>query len=132
MCDLLLRQYDSDARQLSVQSELESTTLEAVMVRENLTDLQRGLSRLIETVEHLTPQCTPAFRSERNKIRFLRSAVLLQPWAKPAISQITVANYDFHQFATALHEGLTLAIETKEHTGALQRTTLMHRQAALS
>ena len=96
MCDLLLRQYESDARQLSIQSELESTALEAVMVRENLTDLRRGLSRLIEIVEHLTPQCTPAFQLERNKISFLRSAVLLQPWAKPDISQVTVANYDFH------------------------------------
>lgn len=115
-----------------MKSELEVTTIEGVMVREHLTDYRRGLSRLVEIVEHLTPHSPLAFCLKRNKRSFLRSAVLLQPWAMQSISQMNVASYDFHLFATALHEGLKLAIETKEHTVSPHPTPRMHYEAALS
>jgi len=120
MCTLLVRHYDSDARQLAAQSDLESTNIETFMRLNNFSNLRTGLEQLVEKIEGITPQCPPAFRSQEHKLRFLRNAVKFQPWAKQAIAQMTTARYGFNSFVTALYECLTLAVETKDHSGSIQ------------
>ena len=72
----MIHEYDSDARRLAVQSELEMMTLSRVMLNHDITDEGDALNKIVYRINILTPQCPPEFRSESNKIRFLRSAVL--------------------------------------------------------
>ena len=108
---MMLTEYDNDARQLAAQSELENITLRKVMKEEEITDLGRGLKRLIDRIVKLNPQCPQEFRTEKNRIRYLRSAVMKESWADNAISHITTGKYTFNRFVTALREQLQLARE---------------------
>lgn len=128
LCKMVVEHYDSDARQLSVQAQLETMTLDSFMLQNEITDLTTGLDKIVEHIEILTPQCPFAFRNEPNKLRFLRSAVKNQSWALQSIGQITAAKYSFNDFVTALHEGLTLAVETGTHSGTLRNTPLLQHQ----
>lgn len=82
-----------------------------MLVQENLMNLRSSLSRLVENFEYLTAQFPSVLLQD--KTRVLRCVVPLQPWADQALAQMTVADYNFHQFVTALYEGLTLPIWTR-------------------
>ena len=110
---VMIDEYDSDARRLAVQSELEMLTLHRLMVEKGISDEGVGLSKLVERINVLTPQCPPNFRSESNKIRYLRSAVLDRDWAQTPVSNITTAQYSFNSLVTALREQLQLQAEKK-------------------
>jgi len=110
---VMVKEFDSDARQLAVHSELDRITLERVMAEAEITDTDSGLTALVEKINILTPQCPPNFRSEDNKTRFLRNAFLRHGWAEPAISQITTARFTYNAFVTALREQLQLSEEKK-------------------
>ena len=73
-----------------------------------------GLDKLVDFIEDLTPTCPPAFRSDHNKIDFLRRAVPPFPWAKQPIKQIASAQYKFDDFVLALREAINLDIQLKE------------------
>lgn len=75
LVNVILTEYDSDARQLEAQSELELLTLDNIMEEDSVTTVNVGLDRLVTPVNQLT--------------RYLRSAVMNQKWAEPALSQIT-------------------------------------------
>ncbi len=83
------------------------------MVTRSLTTESEGLTKLVEHIERLVPQCPPGFRSNENKIRFLRKAVLGFDWALVPIRNIVSHRYKFNAFVTALHESLQLATELK-------------------
>ena len=70
------REYNSDSRQLQVQSTLEGLRLNTFISIHSLTSESEGLNKMVEYIERLAPQCPPGFHSDENKIRFLRSAVL--------------------------------------------------------
>ena len=112
--DLMKREYDSDSRQLQIQSTLECLNLDAFMSVRSLTTHSDGLTKLVEHHELLTPQCPPGFRSDENKIRFLRKAFLSCEWALAPIRNIVSHRYKFHSFVTALHESLELTNELKD------------------
>jgi len=114
LASVMVEEYDSDARQLAVHSELDRITLARVMSDNDIADLDTGLTTLVEKINVLTPQCPAHFRSDENKLRFLRNAVIRQEWAQPAISQITTARFSYNALVTALREQLQLSEEKKE------------------
>lgn len=117
LAKVMVDEYDSDARQLAVHSELDRLSLDRVMKDQQIVDLDAGLTLLVDRINVLTPQCPPNFRSDGNKVRFLRNSVLRQEWAQPAISQITTSRFNYNGLVTALREQLQLSEEKKELSG---------------
>jgi len=114
LASVMVEEYDSDARQLAVHSELDRITLARVMSDDDINDLDTGLTTVVEKINVLTPQCPAHFRANENKLRFLRNAVIREEWAQPAISQITTARFSYNALVTALREQLQLCEEKKE------------------
>ena len=108
MGNMMLREYNSDARQLHVQGILEGLRLKKLMEENGITNISEALTKIINLIEELTPQCQPQFRSDANKISYLRKAVLSYEWAKGPISNIITARYTFNSFVTALRESIQL------------------------
>lgn len=127
LAEVMVREYDSDARRLAIQSELEILTMEKFMRDREITDDATGLAKIVEHINVLTPQGPPNFRSENNKIRYLRHAVLTKPWAERAIGNITTAKYSFNSFVTALREQLQLEVEKGLRASDPSSTTFYQR-----
>lgn len=53
---VMVDEYDNDARQLTVQSRLELTTLDKLMTDEDVTDVNIGLEKLVNKIANLVPQ----------------------------------------------------------------------------
>ena len=111
LANMMIREYNSDARQLHVQGILEGLRLRKFMVEHEITNVSEGLTKLINIIEELTPQCQPEFRTNAHKISFLRKAVLGYEWAKGPISNIITSRYTFNAFVTALRESIQLENE---------------------
>ncbi len=75
-------EYDSPARQIQVHSELESFDFRRFMASEDITEESVGLKRLVDYINDLSPQCPKDFRSEPQKVRYLRKAVFALEWAR--------------------------------------------------
>jgi len=73
---VIVEEYDSDARKLAVHSEIDRITLVRVMNDNDITDLEIGLTTLVEKINVLTRQCPAHFCSDENKLQFLRNTVL--------------------------------------------------------
>ena len=107
MASLTIREYNSDACQLQVRGRLETLRLRSYMHENNLTDVSEGLSKLVEQIDDLSPQCRPSFRSDANKIEFLRKAVAeFEDWSRLPIQNIMFRQFSFNGFVTALHEAI--------------------------
>ncbi len=65
---LLLKEYNSDARQIQVKGKLDVIRLSNVMTEYCIKDLSTGLRKLVSLIEDLVPQCHPDFRTESHKI----------------------------------------------------------------
>lgn len=91
LAQVMISEYNSNARRLGVQSQLETLTNEAYMTENEIADYVVGLAKVVDHISILTPQCPANLRSESNKIRFWRHAVLSRPWAERAIGNITTA-----------------------------------------
>ena len=111
MAEMMVKEYNSDARQLQVQGTLEILRLDKYMTEHEITDVSDGLTKIVNLIENLTPQCQPQFRSDSNKIVYLRKAVLGHEWAKGPISNIISSRYSFNGFVTALRESIQLQNE---------------------
>ena len=61
---VMVTEFGSDARQLTLQSTLEPLTLTDFMQAEDTTDIATGLASLIERINLLAPQAPPPFRSD--------------------------------------------------------------------
>ncbi len=116
VADMMRKEYDSDSRQLQVQSRLEGLKLDSFMLEETISTTSTGLNKLEDLIERLTPQCPVGFRSDENKTRYLRSAVIGHEWAIAPIRSIVTHRYKFHGFVTALHESLQLSEELRTRT----------------
>lgn len=53
LVDVILREYESDARQLEAQSEIESLSLETILSQNGITRLSLGLDQVVATVDNL-------------------------------------------------------------------------------
>ena len=115
LCELMRKEYDSDARHRAVQSELEKLRIEKFMYERDITAISQGLTSFVDQINSLAPQCPNHFRHDSNKTRFLRAAVVGHPWASRTIRQITTLKFTFHIFVTALQEGIQLHEEESKH-----------------
>lgn len=107
-------EFESDARRLEVHLTLRGLRLERVISEnEDVADSSEALNWLVRRINKLTPQCPEGFRSEDNKIQFLRDAVTGKDWASQAISQINTSKYSLNGFVSALREGLQYDEEVK-------------------
>ncbi len=111
------REYDSTARQIQVQSELETLDFRRFMASKGITEESSGLKQLVDHINNLFPQCPSDFRSEPEKLRYLRNAVVDVEWAHQPVSQCTSAEYTFNRLATALREALQLHLEKQRRSG---------------
>lgn len=111
MACMMIQEYNSDARQLQVQGRLDTLRLDKFMAEHLITSHSEGLTKIVDLIERLTPQCQPQFRSDANKISYLRKAVLGFNWAMVPIGNIITAKYSFNSFVTALREHLQLENE---------------------
>lgn len=67
--DVLLREYDSDACRLAVQSELKIQAIKMFMTNLNITDDATELTEIVKHIGSFTPHFPLSFRTKINKIR---------------------------------------------------------------
>lgn len=105
MDDIMIAEYDSDARKIYVKATLELVRLRSFMRENGTQDVTDGLTKLVEHINELAPQCPMRFQKDASKTDYLRRAVAeFQDWAKIPISNINSQNLTVNSFATALHE----------------------------
>ena len=113
---LMVGKYNSPSRQIQVQRMLEGLRLKAIMSEKGYPSPQEALTHCIETIDTLVPQCPEGFRSDQNKIRFLRHAVIDESWSMLPIAKVDTGTIDWHQFTTDLHASISLLRERKPST----------------
>ena len=74
------------------------------------------LSSLATYIANRTPQCPFCFRSESNKVNFLKQAVLEQPWARDVLVRIK-QNTQFQSLYMELANALQIHQEMQQKTG---------------
>ena len=92
---------------------METLRLDKHMSEYEVSSHSEGLTQIIDLIERLTPQCQLQFRSDANKINYLRKAVMGFSWAMTPIGNIITAKYYFNGFITALREHLQTENEVK-------------------
>ena len=90
---------------------MDSLELTSFMHKHGVTDLNDGLTKIVNHINALAPQLPTGFGDDAHKTRYLRRAVLGHSFAQQPIAQITSARYTFTQFQTALKESLQLREE---------------------
>jgi len=107
----MIAEYNSNSRQIQVRRMLDTMRIDAFMAEKGLTSEQAALTDMISTIDSMVPQCPPAFRSDANKISFLRQAIIKQPWATHAVTKVDAGDVTWRQFTTDLHAALSLRRE---------------------
>lgn len=64
----MIEEYNSDARQIQVEDQLQQLRLRNVMAEESITDVGNGLTTLLTRLEELAPLCHPDFQTDCQKI----------------------------------------------------------------
>ena len=121
---MMRRHYSSDTRKLQVQSEMDSLDVPSFMSKHNIADNSRGLSKLVDHINSLSPQLPTGFGDDPHKTRYLRRAAMSFEWTKQPIFQIATSKHSFIQFITALQESLQL----KEEHSRVQHLDLNYGQ----
>ena len=111
IAEIMREGYNSESRQLMLQHKLENLIPAKFMDENSISSTSVGLTKLIDRLHPMTPQCPPNFRDDAHKLNYLRSAVKGLPWAKNSISNITTHKYDFNRFVTSLRESLLIEEE---------------------
>ena len=118
------RRYESDTRQLQLQSEMDSLSLPSFMHKRRITEITSGLAMLVDYINALAPQLPRGFGDDAHKTRYLLRAVMSYDWAQQPISQLTTSRYTFVQLITALNESLQLLDEISR----ARTTDIQYRQ----
>ena len=74
--EIMRRHYNSEARKLQLQSDVEDLELNSFMRKQQITDECKGLSMIINRIKALAPQLLRVFQYDHHKTRYLRHAVL--------------------------------------------------------
>ena len=85
------RHYNSDASKMSLQSEMDSLDLTALMQKHEITDFSLGLKRIVDFINSWAPQSFHGFADDKHKTTYLRSAVMRFEWAQNPLSQLTTS-----------------------------------------
>ena len=64
MTTLMIKEYNSDARELSVRSLLGIIQLERTIAENDTTDSSIGLTKVVDIINLLVTQCPQKFRSK--------------------------------------------------------------------
>lgn len=103
----MLKECVSNARQMQVKRTLEVLRLRSIERDKDIDDVAEGLTKIVEHIHELSPQCPPDFRSDVYKIDYLRKAFTeFQEWSRIPIQNITSQGYSFNAFVIALHESV--------------------------
>lgn len=106
--------YNSPDVQQRVEADLSSLKLQKFTEKEG--SMAKGLSSLANYIANRTPQCPPCFRTESNKVDFLKQAFLDQPWARAILVRINPST-QFQHLYTELANALQLNQEMLERQG---------------
>ena len=74
------------------------------MTRNHLQDETECVRQLVKYLSKVTPHLVEGFHTERNKIRYLRNAVLGKQCATTPWKKISTARYTVDQLVMALNE----------------------------
>ena len=105
------RHCNSDARKLSLQSEMDGLELSLFMQKHQINDVSPRLKQLVDFINALTLQLLNGFGDGKHKNRYLRRAVMGFDWARNPLTQLTTSQYSFEQFIMALNESIQLLNE---------------------
>lgn len=90
----------------------------------------RSHEKIVEHINRLNPQFTVVFRSDENKVHYLRSAALAHEclcmcsYSKNRNQDQSYAWINFHAFVTALYESIQLSEDFNTRTLTLQQTII--------
>lgn len=85
---------------------------------QNLKDISERLTKLVDHINELVPQCTADFRSIAHKVDYLRKAgTEFQSSSRIPIQHITSQGYSFNKFVTTLHESIQTLRQISPFTG---------------
>ena len=111
MAEMMVAEFNSNARQIQVYGILSTLTISSMMAEHELTSFTEGLTKVVSTIEEMAPQCLPHFRSEPHKIGYFCKAVLVHTSSKTPKSNIVAAQYSFNGLITAIREHMLLEEE---------------------
>ena len=106
--------FNSPDVQQRVKTDMSTLSLTKFADKEG--SIPKGLSALATYIANRTPQCPPCFRTEANKVDFLKQAVLDQSWAKEILVRINPGT-QFQSLYTELANALQLHQEVQQRTG---------------
>ena len=105
--------FNSADVQQRVKADL--MTLSLAKFSEKHGGMPKGLSSLANYIANRTPQCPPSFRSELNKIDYLKQEVIDQPWARDTLVRISPTT-QFQSLYTELANALQLHEEVQRRS----------------
>eukprot|EP00170_Pyropia_yezoensis_P001558 contig_6780_g1562 len=105
-------EYNSAAKQMQVKNTLSNHKLSAMVSAGK--DVKTALADTYKMIVRLSPLVPQAYRSDANKLDFLRSAVLGYPWANSSLRKLNAGNITFQQLYTDLQSSLQLHEEASE------------------
>ena len=110
---MIFSHFNSPDVQQRVKADLSTLSLKQFAEKEG--SMAKGLSSLAAYIANRVPQCPPCFRSESNKVDFLKQAVLDQPWAREILVRIKPST-EFQPLYTELANALQLNQEVEQRT----------------
>ena len=113
----MCRHFNSENRQVQLQSEMDSLSLASFIQRHHISDIATGLTQIVDHINSLAPQLPNEFGDDQHKMRYLRRAVMGFDGSTQTMSQLTVSRFSFPQFITAVRENVQLQEElSRKHT----------------
>lgn len=111
ICEFMLKEYNSKARQLQVRRSIQPLLMDPFMVENQIASPSVAHTKMVDDVNRLTPQCHPSFRDVDHKISYLRSAILGKIWSASAINKVDSGGVSWRQFVTDIHDTISIEAE---------------------
>lgn len=96
---------------INSKAKVSLTCSASSMSEKEIMSIRDRLTKIINLIDDLSPQCQPYPRSEGNKIEYLPKNVFGNEWSKNAVRNIVYFNYSFNGFGTVINEDLQLKTE---------------------
>lgn len=105
-------EYNSTAKQMQVKNTLSNHKLSSMVTAGK--DVKTALADTYKMIVRLSPLVPQAYRSDANKLDFLRSAVMGYSWANSSLRKLNAGSMTFQQLYTDLQSSLQLHEEATE------------------
>lgn len=107
--DLMLFEYDSDARQIQAKGKLYTLRLRIFMQEKDVSTVSVVFFNKVSYIDKLAPQCHSEFRSDDHKINYLRKAAAEhKEWSAISIQRITSGKLSFNVIVAALWDSIQI------------------------